>query len=98
MTAAVMKVKTHEMRKVTQYARFPPAAMPVEKVTLTPPMKHKAATELISTGFLSRRVQYQCTKRRREIVKLVVGAVKDLLERETSLTLVKLDTQLLTGS
>lgn len=31
-------------------------------------------------------------------MKLVVGAVKDLLRRETSLTLVKLDIQFLTGS
>lgn len=93
-----MKVKTHEMRKVTQYARFPPAAIPVEKVTLTPPMKHKAATELISTGIFLRRLEYQFTKCRREIMKLVVGAVKDLLRRETSLTLVKLDIQFLTGS
>lgn len=31
-------------------------------------------------------------------MELVVGAVKDLLRRETSLTLVKLDRQLLTGS
>lgn len=98
MTAAVMKVKTQEMRKVTQYARFPPAAMPVEKVTLTPPMKHKAAREQISAGFRTEIFDVRFTKCRREIVELVVGAVKDLLRRETSLILDKLARQLLTGS
>lgn len=52
MTAAVMNVKTHEIRKVIQYARLPPAAMPVEKVTLTPPMKYRAAVQTVRIQFL----------------------------------------------
>lgn len=84
MAAAVMKVKTHEMRKVTQYARFPPAAIPVEKVTLTPPMKHKAAREYVSTDLFSERFPGRFTKCRREVMKLVVSAVKDLSRDETS--------------
>lgn len=78
MTAAVMNVKTHEIRKVIQYARFPPAAIPVEKVTLTPPMKHKAAAKVVSTSLEIHRRHGERTKGRREVVELVVGAMENL--------------------
>lgn len=68
MTAAVMNVKTHVTIYEVQYARFPPALIPVEKVTRTPPTKYSAASweseEASQLGELS-----ELTKSRREVVE-----------------------------
>lgn len=39
IAAAVMKEKTQDTMKLVQYARLPPAAIPVLNVVLTPPTK-----------------------------------------------------------
>ena len=48
-TAAEMKVKTQVTKKLVQYAKLPPAAIPVENVTRTPPMKYRAAVGVVSS-------------------------------------------------
>lgn len=71
ITAAVMNVKTHVTIYEVQYARLPPALIPVEKVTRTPPTKYSAATQMSEAASEVRELP-KLTKSCREVVEQCV--------------------------